>query len=170
MTTKMEQYVKKEQHEIEKIEEDIDLLRGKLVEKYPSHFSKRDIINTFFGALIIGLTFIMKGAVVQTAEHLTKTNAMLIVVSTIVILTSEIYWIGYSRVSSAERRHRNFFQFWTKRLVTLYGIAIIVSIYLVYIFGVDKFFSSQQGVFNVVILLSMPCAIGAAIPHLLKKY
>ncbi len=167
---KLEKYLKKEEREIGQIERDIELLRGKLIEKHPSHFSTRDIINTVFGALIIGLTFIMKGAVVPTAERLTPNHALLIVLSTVVILTSEIYWIGYSRVGSDERRHRNFFQFWGKRLVTLYGIAIIVSIYLVYIFGVDRFFADQQGVFNVVILLSMPCAVGAAIPHLLKKY
>lgn len=166
----VQQYVKKEEHEIRKIEQDIDFLRSKLVEKHPSHFSNRDIINTLFGALIIGLTFIMKGAVVATAERLTPLHTLLIVLSTIVILTSEIYWIGYSRVEREERRRRGFFQFWAKRIITLYGIAIIVSVYLVYVFGINQFFTTEQGVFNVVILLSMPCAVGAAIPHLLKKY
>lgn len=166
----VQQHFKKEENDIQRIEQDIDFLRSKLVEKHPSHFSNRDIINTFFGALIIGLTFIMKGAVVSTAEALTQPNALLIVLSTIVILTSEIYWIGYSRVGKEERKKRSFFQFWAKRIITLYGIAIIVSVYLVYVFGVNQFFTTEQGVFNVVILLSMPCAIGAAIPHLLKKY
>lgn len=170
MATTIGQYVKKEQSEIEHIEQNIELLRDKLIEKYPSHFSKRDIINTFFGALLIGFTFILSGGLVQTAEHLTQRHALFIGIATMIILTSEIYWIGYSRVSLAERRHRGFSQFWFKRFVTLYGIAIIVSVALVHIFGIDQFFSSQQGVFNVVILLSMPCAVGAAIPHLLKKY
>lgn len=167
---KLEQYLKKEEREIYQIERDIELLRGKLIEKHPSHFSTRDIINTFFGSLLIGFTFVMAGGLVPTAEKLTPMHAWVIVISTVLILTSEIYWIGYSRVSSEERRHRAFFQFWGKRFVTLYGIAIIVSVVLVHIFGIDQFFTSQQGVFNVVILLSMPCAVGAAIPHLLKKY
>ncbi len=161
---------KKIEDEMGKIERDIEFLREKLLEKHPSHFSNRDIINTFFGSLIIGLTFIMKGAVVATAKQLSRQHLLLIVISTIAILTCEIYWIGYSRVSRRERKKRGFFQFWAKRITALYGIALIVSVYLVYIFGVNQFFITQQGVFNIVILMSMPCAVGAAIPHLLKKY
>lgn len=160
----------KEEQEIKKIEEDMGLLREKLLEKRPSHFSKRDIVNTFFGSLIIGLTFILKGAVVSTAENMDMKHIFFIVVSTIFILTIEIYYIGYSRVSKKERMYRKFDQFWAKRISTLYGIALLVSVYLVYIFGTNEILSTDMAVFNAIILLSMPCAIGAAIPHLLKKY
>ncbi len=152
------------------MEEDVDLMREKLLDKHPSHFSRRDVVNTFFGSLIIGLTFVLKGAVVRTAEALSEMNVILIIFSTIAILTIEIYYIGYSRVGTKERKYRGFGQFWAKRLFTLYGIALLVSLYLVYIFGIVNQFSEPRIVYHAVVLLSMPCSVGAAIPHLLKKY
>jgi uncharacterized membrane protein len=160
----------REEVEIQRMEKDLDLLRAKLLEKHPSHFSRRDVVNTFFGSLLIGLTFILKGALIRTAEALSETNVVLVIISTIAILTIEIYYIGYSRVSKHERKHRKFGQFWAKRLFTLYGIALLVSLYLVYVFGINKQFSDPRIMYHTVVLLSMPCAVGAAIPHLLKKF
>ncbi len=158
----------KEEKEIRKIEYDMELLRRKLIEKVPEHFSMRDFVNAFFGALLIGLTFIFKGALVRTIAVMGTARLMLVILATFVILIAEIYFIGYSRVKHKERRH--FGQFLTKRLFSLYFTSLLVSILLVYIFGVNSIAGNNFEALKIVFVLAMPCAIGAAIPSLLKQY
>lgn len=166
----LEMQLKQEQAEIEHIEKNVDLIREKLLEKTPSHFSKRDIINALFGSLLFGITFILKGATVSTATRLTDIHVMLIIASTLLILSGEIYFIGYSRVK--DKSSRKLGQFMAKRLCTLYLISCLVSLYLVYIFNVNTApgVEGLTDVFRVVVLVAMPCAIGAAVPSLLKQY
>ena len=57
----------KTQQEIIKIEHKLNSLYEKLLEKRPSHFRTRDIVNAFFASLLFGLTFIFKGALIQIA-------------------------------------------------------------------------------------------------------
>jgi len=154
--------------EVKHIEKQIDNLYEKLYEKVPSHFHYRDIINAFVGSLVLGLTFVFKGSLIQISLTLTKAHLAFIVLVTAVILTFQIYFVGYSRVKYKHRR--KFGQFWAKRFFTLYFIAILVSLSLVYLFNMDSLAGSLYGVFKIVIAVSMPCAIGAAIPSLLKQY
>ncbi len=156
--------------EIEKIEEQMGKLHDKLLEKRPSHFRRRDIINAFFASFLLGLVFLFKGSLIQISLHLTEKNIIAIILTTIVILTLEIYFVGYTRVNPKERETRHFGQFWLKRLFTLYIISIIVSLGLVYLYGVNDIVGSSLNVFKVVVAVSMPCAVGAAMPSLLKKY
>lgn len=158
----------KEEKEIKKIEHDIEILRLKLIERTPEHFSKKDLINEFFGALIIGLTFIFKGGLVRTVGVIGLDRIMMIVIITFVILIAEIYFIGYSRVKNRGKRRLG--QFLTKRLFSLYLTSIIVATMLVYLFGINILAGSTYEALKVVIVLTMPCAVGAAIPSLLKKY
>ncbi|MEM4268097.1 MAG: DUF2391 family protein [Candidatus Woesearchaeota archaeon] len=160
----------RERQEIESIEENLFLIKEKLLEKTPSHFSKRDVVNAFFASLIFGMTFVLKGATVSTALNLTDVHVTLIIVFTILALVAEIYFIGYSRVK--DKSTRRFGQFMAKRLCTLYFITIVVSFFLVYIFNLNNApnvhtFYDQ---FKIVVVVAMPCAIGAAIPSLLKQY
>lgn len=154
----------------EKIERQIAALYEKLLEKRPSHFRKRDIANAFFASLLLGLVFMFKGSLIEISLNLTGKNLLVIVIATLAILTLQIYYVGYTRVSQKERRKRRFGQFWAKRLSTLYIIAIIVSLLLVYIYGINKLVSSNYDILKIVIAVSMPCAVGAAIPSLLKQY
>jgi uncharacterized membrane protein len=166
----IEQQILKEQQEIEHIEKNVDLITEKLLEKTPSHFSRRDVINALFGSLMFGITFILKGATVSTALRLTDFHVGLIIASTLLILSAEIYFIGYSRVK--DKSTRKLGQFMAKRLCTLYLISCIVSLFLVYIFNVNTAAGVQgmEDIFRVVVLVAMPCAIGAAVPSLLKQY
>jgi len=150
------------------IQKDIKLLRERMLEKVPGHFSQKDIINAFLGAMFIGLTFILRTDIIDIAINLDSSRVILIVFSTFLILTAEIYFIGYSRVPN--KKTRPFGQFWAKRFVSLYIVTILVSLFLVYIFGINTFVNTGEEVFKIVVLVSMPCAVGAAIPSLLTKY
>ncbi len=164
----LERHIEKEEEEINKIERQIINLTEKLLEKRPSQFSQRDIVNAFFASLLVGLTFVFKGAMISTAVSLKTYHLLLILASTILVLTAEIYYVGYSRVR--EKARRRFGQFWLKRFSTFFTISILTAAYLIYVFGINNVLGSNENIIKTIIMLSMPCAVGAAIPGLLKQY
>jgi len=154
----------------DKIEKKVVELHKQLIEKIPSHFSMRHIISAFIGALLFALTFVMKGLLFQIAVALTWREIVLIILSTWLILTGEIYFVGYARLSAKERKERYFGQFWLKRATTYYGIAIAVSALLIYIYGLEIFVGTKCNVLKLIIAVSMPAAIGASLADLVSKY
>jgi uncharacterized membrane protein len=162
--------MKKEYKEIDEILNKIDKLEEKILKKRPSHFRKRDIINAFFGSLLFGLTFMFKGRLFDMSLRLPNLHVLLIIAATVILLTVEIYYIAYSRVPASARKERRFGQFWLKRFTTIYGIAIITSFLLVYLYGIHLLVPSFGSVCKIVVAVSFPCAVGAAVPSLLKKY
>lgn len=158
--------IRREEHEVRKIKTNIDYLRHKLIEQDLDHFSSSDINHAFFGALIIGLTFVFKGLLIEIGMQLPWQNVLMIVIATLLILTSEIYYVGYARVKHKERRP--FFQFWLKRLTAMYVIAIVVSFFLLYLFGFMMQSDTPEHFMKLVFVVAMPCAIGTAIPSMLN--
>ena len=111
----------------------------------------------------------MKGALIRTAVALTEVHLAAIIISTALILTGEIYFIGYSRVEN--KKERPFPQFFLKRFTALYGITLLVAIYLTYMFGIYLHVTNGwYDIVKVIIVVAMPCSIGAAIPSLMKQY
>ena len=159
-----------EQKEIECIETNIEKIQRRLLYRIPHHFSIRDIVSAFFGALTIGITFILKGATVRTAVGLDSLHTIIIIIATLVVLFTEIYFIGYSRVRNKSQRKLG--QFVTKRLFTLYTITILISFGLVYMLSLEKseYVNQFSDVIKIVVLVAFPCGIGAAVPSLLQKY
>ena len=156
------------EQEIQELKRDIKIIKHRVVEKIPEHFSKQDAVNAFFGALFLGLTFLFKGLLLEVGVNLTWDNIIVIVTSTLFILSTQIYFIGYKRVYNPDERP--FGQFLFKRLLTVYGIALTVSFYLLYIFGFLALVGSFANLIKLTLIISMPCSIGAAIGELLKKY
>jgi uncharacterized membrane protein len=156
------------EQDLRELKDEVNEIKKKLIERVPEHYSKRDAINAFFGALLVGLPFLFGGLILQIGLSLPWGNVAIIVTSTIFILTTQIYFIGYKRVTNTEERP--FGQFLAKRLFTIYGIAIIVAFYLLYIFGFLNLVGSFSGLIKLTLIISMPCSIGAGIGDLLKKY
>ncbi len=156
--------------EIGDIKKNIKKIEKTLLDSTPKHFSPKDIVNAFFGALIIGLTFTLKGAVVATAINLNAVHITAIFSSTILILLAETYFISWTKVRN--KKERGLGQFLFKRVTAMFVVAFVVSIYLVYVFGINNqqlIANNPVNVIKMVILVSMPCAVGAAIPGLLTK-
>ncbi|MBW3003950.1 DUF2391 family protein [Candidatus Woesearchaeota archaeon] len=153
---------------IDKIAKDVELLKKEILPKEPEHFGTRDLIHAFFGALVVGLTFMFKGLLIESSLRLTWTNLTIIIITTIAIITLEVYFIGYSRVSQRKKRKPG--QFVIKRLVAVYLITITVSLFLTNIFGISNIAGNVENIFKIVFVLSMPCGIGAALADLFKKY
>jgi uncharacterized membrane protein len=153
---------------LDRIEKDLKEVKEMIAEEIPpEHFGAKDVIYSFLGALVIGLTFMFKGLLIQAGINLRWENVILIVLTTLLILTFEIYFIGYSRVKHKERRP--FLQFWAKRLISIYVISIAVSFMLAYLFGINYMAGNTEVLLKIIFAVSMPCAIGAAFTDLLKR-
>jgi len=154
---------------IKKIECELDLLKEELLERKPERFSAKDIVRAFFGALLIGVTFIFSSRLFDVAKQIQPDHFIAVVVSTIIILIAEIYFIGWSRIKKEREKGRNVFEFTLKRLAVFYVVALLVASFYSYILGYNKVLSETEFI-KLIFLTAMPCAIGAAIADLLKKY
>lgn len=166
----MARKTKKEETVVEEIKDDLDELRKTLVDKTPHHFSGKDVVNAIFGALLIGVTFVLKGAVITTAVNLRIWHVLIIIISTVIILVFQTYFVSYAKVKDKKRRRPT--QFIIKRVSTMYLVAIFVSLYLIYVFGINYqpvVNNSSINILKMVVLVSMPCSFGAAISTLLKR-
>jgi uncharacterized membrane protein len=153
---------------IDQVVEHVQVLRERLVEKVPGHFGIRHVISAFFGALFFGFSFILNGLLFQVGLALNSKDLWLISIATWLILSAEIYFVGYTRVPNP--RNRPFGQFWAKRIVTYYLIALFTSFLLISLYGIPKFAITLGNVFKLLIAVSFPAAVGAAATDLLGKY
>lgn len=167
LTKNIEKELKKENHGLAKIEDDVEKLKDCVVDKTPTHFSIQDIVISLMGALFFGLTFIMKSNLINTVIMLDIVRVFLITAATFVLLIFGIYILSYKRVKDKDRRRP--FQFIMKRLVTLYLVSILVPIFLIYIFGINEQLGTSYNIMKAVIVLSMPCALGTSISYLFSK-
>ncbi len=171
LACKIKREIEEEKRELYILENHIERIKENLLERVPAKFSLRDIVDSVFGSIIIGMTFVMKGGVVNIALGLEVVHVVAIIIATCLILVAEIYFIAYSRVKN--RYTRKVGQFLLKRLASLYIITILVTFSFVYILNLNNaeaIANQPWNVFRLVILNSFPCAIGAAVPSLLKKY
>ena len=157
----------KELQEIKKIEDRIELLTQKIIDKRPTKFKMRDLMHDFFASLLVGLTIIFKGHLYKLAETMTIYHVVLVFISTIIILTAAIYFGSYININN--KKEWPFFTFWIKRLTGFYAVALIVAFFLIFIFGFNVLLIEPSGLIKVAISLAMPCSIGAAIPTLIKE-
>jgi uncharacterized membrane protein len=151
----------------DQIKADIELLKDRLLERKPEKFSTMDIARAFFGALVIGATFVFTSGLISVVKNITWTNVCIVIISTIALLIAEIYFIGWSRVKG--EKGRNVYEFTLKRLPMFYIISILVSLFYIYIFGINRLVLPAEAA-KLIFLIAMPCSIGAAIGDLLKKY
>ncbi len=152
---------------IDKIEKNVELLEERLLEKKPDRFSAKDIYIAFFGALVVGFAFTFNSLLIQVVKALTWNHVYILIAATVFILLLQIYFIGYLRVKGDPGR--NLFEFTAKRLPTFYLISLFVAALLIYIYGLNQFLTDGEWI-KALFAISLPCAAGAAISDLLKKY
>lgn len=166
--TKLEREIDELKCEDYGIKKDLDKIKMELVDKTPEYFSWKDVMRAFIGALFFAFSVAFSGNILNIAENITPEHLMLVIIFTVIILTAEIYFIGYSHVTNKNRR--SFGQFCVKRLVAFYLVALVVSFVISYIFGLIFLVKNPQHYYNLVIIISSPASIGASISDLLKKY
>jgi uncharacterized membrane protein len=147
---------------------DVHRIKEESIERVPHHFGLRAVVAAIFGALIFGLTFSLKGMLMQVTLAFSPAQKWIIFATILAILTAEIRFIGYSHVKNKSQRH--FGQFWIKRLTTYVFVGFLVSVFLIYVYGVNNLVVSDAHLFNTIMALALPCCIGASIADLVKKY
>jgi uncharacterized membrane protein len=135
----------------------------------PKHFSREDILYSFFGALFLGFTFMSKLLFLDLVNSMTTNHAIVIFVVTLVLITFEIYYLGYKRVPANEKKYRTIGEFWAKRFVTVTIVSLITSTFLVYIYGVNILLGSTENTIKAIIAIFMPCCLGATFSDLFRK-
>lgn len=154
--------------ETDLIKNDVERIKDKLIDHTPEHFSKQDLVRASIGALFLGFSVLFSSNIINLATKVPIPQLFVIIFGTIIILTLEIYIIGYSRVT--DKVTRKFGQFWMKRVGAFYVTAIIIALLLTYTFGIHYLLPEIQHLINFIVILSAPCAIGASLGDLLKKY
>ena len=134
------------------------------------HFSSKDIIISFFGAFLVAAGFIFKGNLLFISQKLDILHMSLIVIATMLVLSAEIYFIGYSKVKN--KKERPFLPFLIKRIITTYSVSIIVCIALVMLYNIDNLIANgdHMNMLKILISVSFPASIGAAASDLFKKF
>lgn len=170
----MHSRVSKVERELEELRSENNIIKSDVeeikstIEKVPEHFSQKDILRAFVGSLFLGFSIIFSGNLIRIANTMPFTHIWIILIFTAIVLTTEIYFIGYRRVEEKEKRP--FFQFWIKRILAFYVVAFIVAFVLMYIFGLVYLVSGTEELIKTLVIVSGPTAIGASIGDLLKKY
>ena len=135
----------------------------------PKHFSREDILYSFFGALFLGFTFMSKLLYFDLVNVMTANHTIVIFVVTLLLVSFEIYYLGYRRVPHSERMKRTIGEFLTKRLLTVTIVSLITSAFLVYIYGVNILLGSNENTLKAIIAIFMPCCLGATFSDLFRK-
>lgn len=150
------------------IKNDVEKIKKELIDKTPEHFNQKDILRAFMGAMFLGFSVAFSGNLLNIAYNLPIEHIKYVITFTLILLTAEIYFIGYARVEDTHKR--KFGQFWLKRLIAFYLVSIIVSLMITYIFGIIYLVRSTEEYIKLIIIISGPASIGASISDLLKKY
>jgi uncharacterized membrane protein len=137
--------------------------------KEPAHFSKEDIFYSFFGALFVGIAFMSKGIVIDISRVLTASHIVSIIIVTSLLITVQIYYVGYRRVPLYERKQRTPGEFWAKRFFTIYLVSLLAATLLLYMYNVNYLIGSQENIAKAIIALAMPCSLGATFSDLFRK-
>ena len=144
------------------------MLREALVERVPGHFGMVHLISAWLGSLFFGFTFVLKGLLLEVGLQLSTLHLVLITITTWAILSAEIFFVGYARVR--DRSNRKFGQFWAKRIVGYYLIAVFTSFLLLSVYGLTEIAGGPYNSLKLIIAVSFPAAIGAAAGDLMGKY
>lgn len=153
---------------LKQIADDVSFIREEMVERVPHHFTAKQMVASVFGALVFGLTFALKGLLLDVTERLTQEHIAYMLGAIVVILSAEIYYIGYSHVKNKDQRR--FGQFWLKRISAYLIVGFAVSWFLTYLYGINNLVMGPEHLRNTIVALALPCCIGAGIADLLKQY
>ena len=149
------------------IKRDVEYLKRELIDKTPERFGFKDLLRSFIGALFLGFSVLFSSNMLNVAKILPEKHLYVILAFALIILTAEIYFVGYARVEN--KYERKFGQFWLKRIIAFYAVSLIVAFILIYVFGLI-YLIPKEYLWNAIILMSAPCAIGASFGDLIKKY
>lgn len=160
--------MKKGDKRLEHVERDVHDLHVALVKKIPTHFSMRHVVRSFFGSFTIALIFAFKGLLFEVGLSLSHPRMLLIIITSLLVLSAEIYFVGWERVKN--KKERGFSQFWAKRLCAYYLIGIVVSLLVVWLYGLHDLVATGTDVLRLIVAVSLPASLGASAADLFEEH
>ena len=104
----------------------------------------------------------------QVSVELEWVHIAAIIATTLVIVSFEFYFLGYQQ-HVFHKKERGAFQFVVKRVLTVYLVAIIASLLLTFLYNLNTIVGSYENIFKLIVAVSLPCTMGAALNDLFKK-
>lgn len=156
--------------EIKALRKQVNTQLAENKDKTIEHFGKKDIVISFFGALIVASGFIFKGNILLISHKLSFLRLFWIIIATVLIILAEIYFIGYSRVRN--KKKRPFMEFAIKRVVTVYAMCLFVGGFLAFLYNLHHIEGNGTAIhlFKIAVAISFPASIGATLTDLFKKF
>ena len=132
----------------------------------PHHFTKEDLLRSFFGSFIVSLSFIFAGALQEVALKMNTYHIFYVLLLTLLILTFEIYLMSYKRVY--DRKNRPFLEFWAKRFFSITFSSYVAIFVLFSAYGLDHILTSAE-LFKMGVAIFLPAATAGGAMEILKK-
>jgi uncharacterized membrane protein len=136
------------------------------MKREPHHFSLRDFMKAMLGSLIMALTFIFKGSMLDFARNMQFSHMMTVIAATCVVVTIEIYFFSYRFVKN--RLERPFSEFWAKRFFTIIISSFVMIWLIIHIYGINEYITPIDE-FKFIIAILMPASVAGAAIEILKK-
>ena len=116
------------------------------------------------GALFLGFNVAPTEEMVLISYQMSGWHGIALVLVSIVLLHSLVYTVGF-KGAEEPGPDSGFFSAFLRFSIVGYGIAVIVSLYVLWTFGRTEGVSPPQ-IASMVAVLGFPCAVGAAIARL----
>jgi uncharacterized membrane protein len=132
----------------------------------PHHFTREDLLRSFFGSFIVSLSFIFAGALQEVALNMTPFNVFCVLTLTFVMLTVEIYLLSYKYVN--DRKRRPFLEFWAKRFFSIILSSYIAITLLLFAYGMN-FTLVPNDLFNMGVAIFLPATTAGGAMEILRN-
>ena len=116
------------------------------------------------GALFLGFNLAPTEEMVLISYRMTGWHGIALVLVSIALLHALVYTVGFKGTEQVGSES-GFFSVFVRFSIVGYGIAILISLYVLWTFGRTEGVSAPQ-IASMVAVLGFPCAIGAAIARL----
>jgi uncharacterized membrane protein len=119
-------------------------------------FDKKDVTQIIVGAFVGGLSFLLSGNVAEIGERIPLINSVFVFLLSILFSYVSSYYIGLRRLG--KRRMRRVLGF-PLRVVVHYFVALVVSVFLLYLLGVNDPATNWEVAVKRVVLLALPATV-----------
>jgi putative integral membrane protein (TIGR02587 family) len=114
------------------------------------------------GALFLAFNVAPTEEMILIAYKMTEWHVLALVAASLVILHAFVYTVGFG---GQERYQESFWSVWLRFTIVGYAVALLVSLYVLWIFGRTDAVNAFE-ILKMAIVLGFPAAMGAALARL----
>jgi uncharacterized membrane protein len=119
-------------------------------------FDRKDLTQIIVGAFVGALSFLLSGNVAEIGARIPLINSMFVVIVSIFFSYVSSYHIGVRKLG--RKRMRKVFIF-PLRVVVHYSVALLVSVFVLYLLGVNDAATELEVVVKRILVLALPATV-----------